>query len=375
MGVRFLGEMEGTFKDGPHRLDAGFWISTDLPDLPVSYYVSFTEPISNNEKYGNEANIRLRSSIRTGYSHHEISLNKRFQQGFNELNYQEFSLGVSREKLIDISYRPYPLLWENTDWKTMLSGSAWISQVFDIGQFDAKASVNHDLSGNYTVGTAEVKQQIPLGELFNLRLRGFFGGASASTPNEYLFGESYRQPIAWLNNGVSRAKGTLPQSLLDDGLFQISGGANLRGYAAQNFKSLSLGQAFQYTFVAALNSEIEFPNPVNQLISYTIMADFIQVRSYVFGDVGRLANNSFQTRDLTTVNPAIPIVVTETEVDRIRADAGIGLQFSLNIPDYLGKDRGFALRYEIPFWISDPGSGKKSFKFRNLIGIGAIISL
>jgi len=45
----------------------------------------------------------------------------------------------------------------------------------------------------------------------------------------------------------------------------------------------------------------------------------------------------------------------------------------LNIPDYLGKPRGFVLRYDIPFWLSDPDSGD-SFKFRSLIGFGAVLS-
>jgi hypothetical protein len=86
----------------------------------------------------------------------------------------------------------------------------------------------------------------------------------------------------------------------------------------------------------------------------------------LFGDVGRFDNKHYITRHPV---PNFDIV------DQVKSDLGIGLQFSLNIPDYLGKDRGFALRYEIPFWLSDPSLGEKSFKFRNLIGIGAIISL
>jgi hypothetical protein len=56
-------------------------------------------------------------------------------------------------------------------------------------------------------------------------------------------------------------------------------------------------------------------------------------------------------------------------------NAGIGLQFSLNIPDFLGKPRGFAIRYEVPFWISEPDAGDSNFEFSSLLGFGAVISL
>ncbi len=100
-GVRIggfvLGEMEGEFKSGPHRLNAGIWLGTNFPDLPVSYYVSFTEPIPGLSDYGEEFNVQLVSSIRTGYSRHGLALNKRFQKEFDELRYQEIRLSVFQD--------------------------------------------------------------------------------------------------------------------------------------------------------------------------------------------------------------------------------------------------------------------------------------
>jgi hypothetical protein len=166
----------------------------------------------------------------------------------------------------------------------------------------------------------------------------------------------------WLNNGISRAKGTLNETWLSDGLFSIASGPNLRGYTRHDFEILSNGGIPQYRSIAAFNTEFEFPNFVNKKLDNTIFGDFVELRSYLFGDVGR----TFDKENTTN----LPMVENPTWV----ADAGVGLQFSINIPDYLGKDRGVAIRYEVPFWISEPMGTEKHFKFRNLIGIGAVIS-
>jgi hypothetical protein len=153
---------------------------------------------------------------------------------------------------------------------------------------------------------------------------------------------------------------------LNDGIFHIAGGANLRGYTSINFKNLAAGQTYQYNFVTALNSEFEFPNPVNGLLKDKIYGDFVHLRTYFFGDIGFFKDDNFPERG--------PSETLYRSVNRTRSDAGIGIQFSMNIPDWLGKDRGLAIRYEVPLWLSHP-SGEKSFKFRNLVGIGAVISL
>lgn len=365
LGIRLSGEMEDTYKDGPHRLDAGLWLGTKLPERPVSYYISFTEPLKGLSSFGSEANIELKSSIRTGYSMHEFSFNKRWQPGFNELKYRELSLSFSQEKLIDNAYRPYPQLWQNS-WKSLVGLNVALSDVNGLGRFLLNSTLTQNVHSKegFTTGDMEIKQNIPLGSGFKLKIRGYAGYSSEDTAPEYLFGTSYRQPIEWLQNGIMRAKGTLPQSLLNDGVFQLAGGANLRGYAQQDFEALAQGSTFQYTMVTSANVEVVFPNPVNKLLNNSLAGDFVELNSYLFGDIGRLSRDNYPNTSGIS-----------TDVRDVKADAGIGLQFSLNIPDYLGKDRGFAIRYEVPLWISDPETGEKSFGFRNLIGIGAVISL
>lgn len=366
LGIRVLGEVEGTFKDGLHRLDAGLWLGTWLPENPVSYYVSFTEPIKAISDFGNEGSIQLISSIRTGYSQHKLQFNKRWQPGFDEYDYIEFNASVSGEKLTNVGYRPFPDVWQN-EAKTLISTQLLFSKPFDSGQFtafiDLKSNLN-DQSGKFSAGTIEVKQRIDLSDKFKFRIRGFAGFGTDNIAPEYRFLTSMASPQSWLDKGVSRAKGTIAQPWLEAGSFQVGGGANLRGYLNRDINFLAAGGNPSSESIIALNLELEFSNPIeNKLQSITIIGDLVNLRTYLFFDVGRQDFIS-PTTTVGNISNNTPII----------ADAGTGLQLSFNIPDYLGKDRGIFIRYDIPFWLSEVSSSESNFAFRQLIGIGAIFS-
>src|SRR5690625_7707466 len=83
LGIILDGQVPGSFGDEPHRLDAGVWLGLWFPDLPVSYYVSFTEPISAWSKISSDAAIELVSSLQTGYHKHRIGVSQRQQQALD----------------------------------------------------------------------------------------------------------------------------------------------------------------------------------------------------------------------------------------------------------------------------------------------------
>ncbi len=365
IGVRTLGEVEGTFKDGPHRLDAGVWVGTWLPELPVSYYVSFIEPIKAISDYANEGSIQVISSIRDGYSAHRLQFNKRWQSGFDEYENKELSIYVSQEKLIEPDYRQYAHFW-NKDWKTLLGASYSITKNPAIGRFFGILKVEQSLlgnSGDFTTGSIQLIQRVNLSENFRLRVRGFFGYNNSDLYSEYGFLSSMESPQYWINRGISRSKGSIPEPWFGKGIFQVSGGPNLRGYLKRDIRELEAGGNPFYESIGSLNTEIEYPNPINTLIKgISIIGDLAELRSYFFADVGfpikEQEGGTIITSHFTTMF----------------ADAGTGFQLSFNIPDYLGKDRGIFIRYDIPFWLSDPSGSDSNFAFRQLIGLGAIIS-
>lgn len=355
IGVRFQGQVPGTFEDGPHRVDAGVWLGLWFPDLPVSYYLSYKNPISAWTEFGSEANIQAISSIRTGYSRHGLGFNKRWQQGFDERRYRELRLFNSYEKRFDKEYTAFPALWSGND-KLLTSLTLGLQNENRFGWYNlaVSGSVQYN-EETYGYATLTAVQRVPFNDSWGLRFRGFVGLASGATAPEYLFARSTGQAIHTLQNGVTRAKGTIPHPWMESGNFHVAGGANLRGYTNDDVETFITGQPNLYRSIAAFNSEFDYPNPVRNLFDQIpFVSEFLRFRSYLFFDAGT------------------PLGLGD-ESATVYADAGAGFSLSLNIPDYQGKDRGFVLRYEIPFWLSEPGVDD-AFKYRSLFAFGAVIS-
>lgn len=359
VGVRVLGQRPGTFEDGPHRLDAGIWLGTWIPDYPVSYYISFTEPIPSISGFNSEGNIQAVSSIRTGFSIHKIVFNKRWQPGFDEQNFSEISLEAGIQQRFEKMYVPFPGLWQENR-LALVRGRVSHQAVNGSGRHSLSAKMTANLAGSvpgFLNFSGEVQQAVLLGSGFSVKGRLFLGITSNDTPPEFLFTHSLQPAAEWVERGVTRAKGTVPVSWMESGLFQVSGGANLRGYTDQDIEAILQGIPPLFTSMGSFNAEIDYPNPIDRAIErISIIGNLLDLRSYIFFDIG------------TTLG------LTGVEETNTLADAGLGFTFSLNIPDYLGKPRGFMLRYDIPLWLSDP-KGEQNFSYRNIIGIGAVFSL
>lgn len=362
LGLRLKGQVPGTFNDGPHRLDAGLWLGTWFPDLPVSYYLSFTEPIPKWSDFGSEASIQIRSSVRTGYHNHGVAFNKRWQQGFDERRYRELRFYQSYQKRFDDEYTPFPFLWHDED-KFLSTLTLRLQDDNPLGWFQVETtgSVQY-LNDTYSVFSLTALQNIPINENWGFRIRSYTGFASDQADPEYLFPLSSKPAIYWMENGITRAKGTIPQPWMDSGYLQVSGGANLRGYTKREFSGFANLEDEDIDIplaksITAINAEFDYWNPIGilfQKIPY--VSDFLTFNSYLFFDAGtELGTESMYS-------------------DKWLADAGTGFSLSLNIPDNLGKPRGFVIRFDMPFWLSDPGT-EEAFQFRHLFGIGGVISL
>ena len=361
LGVNLKGQVPGSFDDGPHRLDAGFWVGLWFPDTPVSYYVSLTEPIKAWSDFGSEANVEFLSSIRTGYQKHGISLNKRWQTGFDERRFHSLSLHQHFENRTDLEYTAFPALWTDED-KWIGGVSLEIQRSNKLGWYNLNTNVNTQfLNDIYAVWTATAIQNIPINDIWGGRIRLFSGIASADTAPEYLFSRSTLPAINTLDSGVTRAKGTIPNPWMQNGDFHLSGGANIRGYMNQDVASFTSDEVesapfLQYSVISA-NIEFDYWNPFQSLIKKTSMiSDFLSLRSYLFFDSGQ--SLQFDSRDS----------------DQLFSNAGTGLALSFNIPNNFGKPRGFVLRYELPLWLSHPTQEDDKFTFRQIVGFGAVIS-
>ncbi len=362
-GVRIKGQTPGSYGDGPHRLNLGIWVGSKLPANPVSYYISFTEPISAISDFGSEGSIRLRSSIRTGFQRHGISFNKRWQTGFNEFNYKQLEIGARAENRFNNDYLLYPQLWQE-NWLYITHATFDLHNEHSIGRYWLNISIDANIAGShpgFVRSQIQYQQQVPLGDLFEVRGRLYGSLASDETAPEYLFMQSMAPAVFWMENGFTRARGTIPPSWFQNGNVQIAEGPNLRGYVHQEARLLNeTGQPPLYTSAAATNVEFEYPNPIDSALqNISMVGEFLRMKSYLFYDGG--------------ISRAAGLPGGSPQQEFI-SDAGLGFLFSFNIPDHLGQRSGVVLRYDLPLWLSHSGD-EKAFKFRNVIGIGAVISL
>ncbi len=350
------GRVAGSGHEGRHRIDAAFWVGTRWPDLPVSYRFRYTEPLSRSAE-GNEFAAGAFSRILEGFQSHGLLLSRRWQMGEDYLSYWEGVIGFRFQYRFDLNYTLFPELWSD-EWHKILFTRLEHRHFNRAGRF----SIDKDLrfspgETSFLNGELSITQQAVLPAGFGILIRLFGTYSTGNTPPEYLHLLSNGNEIGTLESRLTRSRGTLPSRWVEDGWIHRAGGSNLRGYTSFDLEGLQMDTAVLHRKAAAVNIELEIPNPLqHQLNQNPYTRDFLTLRTYLFGDMAAADDNSAGEGSLN------------------RANAGVGIQLAVNIADYLGKPRGFSLRYEAPFWLSDPGEDP-SWKWRHLLGIGAIFPL
>ncbi len=358
VGIRTRGQVPGTFDDGPHRLDAGLWLGTWFPRVPVSYYVKYTNPIESISDFNSEGSYSLTSSIRTGYHRHGMGFDKRWQPGFNEDEYTEFSAFGGAYRHFESEYLPFPVLWQDS-WTPFLYLNTEHQRFSAAGTWYFRGTVQSGMvNGEDAFSTiqVEVRKRIEPTRSFNIRLRLSGGAIAGDVPPEHRFMASQASAMEWMNSGFYRAKGTVPSPWMNSGVFQVTGNApNIRGYSKRDIKAASDGVPIFYDQYGAFNVEVDYPNYIDYLFAQVpLLGDFLRLRSYLFSDV------------------FTGYAEFEQEWENL-ANAGAGFALTLNIPDQIGKPRGFVLRYDVPFWLSDPEENHDELRYRSVVSFGAVI--
>ncbi len=355
IGSFFEGRAMGTGHEGPDRLDGGFWISTWIPALPVSYRITYTQPLTNYLTNPNELNLQLHSSVREGYQNHSVSINKRWQNHQHYRNYWESGLIYSMEKRFDDEYVNFPLMWGN-QWKGLIKPYLEHQYLTGIGIFNMKLESRFNtLDPYFYTASLNISQQIRLGGSWEVRIRGYGEIIDDNSPEEYWLTLGSGGYINTLGSRMSRSKGTVPVQWVNRGIVHFSGGPNMRGYQKYDINSILDGTPRAFQSIGALNLEFDFPNPVQTSIrNIDQLSEFLSFRSYLFSDIALASSH------------------LDSDLDGSFANFGAGLALTLNIPDFFGKPRGFVIRYESPFYLTDP-VGEDRFKWRHLLGFGATI--
>ena len=360
LGIRLRGQMAGTFGDGPHRLDTGIWLGSKLPKDPVSYYVSLTEPIPAFSDFGSEASVEGYSSIRDGHHMHGFVASKRWQRGFNEREFSHIRISGNYAQRYDTRYALIPGLWQSRPVYTVepvfqvRKSTEWLGDISQTAHLTIGSYKRPDTDAFYQL-ELDHQSRKPLGSGFVLGHRLFLGFSSTSTPIERRYRLSSGKANDDLVSGITRSRGILPQSGIDDGWVHTADGPNLRGYGRFEMKQAPDGIPITYASVGALNLEMDFANPVTWLLSRVpVLGGVLNSRMYAFSDHG---------------------TAFDSDAYDMVSNAGLGFSVGLNIPDYLGRSRTLSLRYDVPAWISDPGPDSSPWKYRSVFGIWSVINI
>ncbi|KAA3618670.1 MAG: M1 family peptidase [Calditrichaeota bacterium] len=371
-GVHFDGGYLNGMGNGDHQIDLQLNLGAKIPNAPVGYRFSYTQPV---ERWNREAHVTFASLRDHGYQAQGISFSH-ILSGHNlegeEQNFTSVDLALKWGSIYDATYLHSPWFWENsTDLRTANSIKTFQSTIdrrYSFGRTwkqkgQIKVRFTNALPGSdhlYSKVRIEAKNTLQFFK-FKLRTRAILGYATANTAAHSLFYSSMGSPGEWISNGWLNAKGALPSAWARDGRIHPAGGGNLRALHEKSMIAMK-----KYTSVAGFggnrlaggNLEVALWNPFKKpLQSLPGINPLLQFKLYAFADAAAL--NFLENDD--KFNLPEPVY-----------DGGIGIlwtpQFRNGMNSLFGKLTQF--RFDFPVYLSDPPSGEKEIEFRWVVGVG-----
>ncbi len=372
------------------RLDAGLWLGTSFPGSYLSYYFNYELPISYISTSRNPGIVEFNSFKRTGFVRHGISLKKVFRNKNNEKTFTLISLNLRRERRTNSDYIHFPEYWRQSPYTVRQFTFTFWNKIYEIGVkhhiddgatklvFDLSYMKNYSKNaGTHMVDTFwDFEASVTAKHYFNrhssFRFRLFSTYISSVSPDEYTTDYAGGKYVNWLDNGFTRADGIFSKSFIENGYLHMAGGANIRGYTKDMFTFFNSQVVRRGRLINSVNTELSIPNPFPLLYS----GDKVRIDTYGFFDVG-----------MFVIDPVTGIILS---------DAGFGMSLSLELPEVIGKRKRIFIRYDLPVYIFQPMryglkppegytdeypillndlKTEPGFKFRHLLGIGAVFDL
>lgn len=369
VGAQFGFRQFGRIDEGPHFFDAGILIGTSDLEPTFNYRANYRHTLLSRAGF-ERSGINLNSAYRDGFQQHGAGL--RWQNKDEaEQNIWSFQSEYYAHEMYDSEYQLYPHLWSE-GWTDIIRITAVYQQWADWHRSSAvKIDLRVSPGGLDTSPFARfdfsAQDRVDLFAGLAANIHAYAGWVNEDAPPEYNLGLAGASLIDFQDSRLTRARGTLPPSWFREGFFHKAGGANLRGFMDMEAESRKADlndinrpadvipdpTGPTTDAISSLNLELEFPNPVNSWIqSIPVAGEFIKFSSYFFNDTGILSRRGFSSVLLV--------------------DAGVGFEVSTNIPDYLGRERGFQIRFDLPFWFYDSNTEQSFTELKPILGFGSI---
>lgn len=358
LGVRFFGYQDNE-EMGAYRLYTGFWLNTFIPELPVAYDIRFEHPLSALSSPQQAFTIKLNSSVREGFQRHGAGLSKRIKTGSHDDQFILFQSDVHYYQRFNDVYLVFPGNWQQ-DGRVVGDLSLNYRTILANGYQTLRAQTYLNTGENsHRVSLTSTLYQ-PLNSVFSigLALGSRFDIGEESSP-EFGTNLTFAPAYQWQRNGFFRSHGPLPVQGLRNGVFGISEtGPALRGYGKHDVSRFQNGLQNNIQALHSASLELDIRNPIdNYISSVPIGGYFAHFKTRLFSDAAIISY-----RDNMTAS-----------TNNVVVNAGAGVLFYINIPNYLAEMRGFAIRWDVPFWVSDPIDSENTFKFRQQLSFDLII--
>jgi aminopeptidase N len=141
--------------------------------------------------------------------------------------------------------------------------------------------------------------------------------------------------------------------------FQQGGGLNLRGYAGYLAPEITTDGSVVYTYKGqsggAINAELEFSS-LFRIKQKNWLTNTFKLVTYLFGDAG-LINYNKPTEDVL-------------KMSKVRADAGLGVAFTIKKFGPLQTVNPLTIRFDFPFFLNKiPPTDKGYIQYRFVVGV------
>lgn len=377
-GVKVGFNISGDYMNYHNKLDADLWLNTGFhqveENLPIgvikyldedsipqtaysksnsgfdrfAYRISYSTPLDRINK---GMAISLESRKLEGLTLNKIRLSQ-MSSNANSKFFVEFKAMI-RPNLESKSYLLLPEAWQTNMANNTLNAGITHNYHYHFGEGTLNFALKSSSLGsdyNYSQISLEALNKNRFKDLtINTRFFALHSTGSHIAPESMLYAAG-ANPEQMMENKYTRSAGILPRDMVElsssTNHFQLGGGLNLRGYSGYYLPEGSQSNQ-QYTFSAksgaSFSTEIDFQD-------YLPFRKPFNLRTYLFSDLGVL------------------LLEDNKSLGTLRADAGLGLSFSLfNTIDNVNP---LTLRLDMPWFLNSAPFGEDNIDFsRFVIGI------
>jgi len=352
-GIKVGWHFNGNYMQYRHKFAFSFWVPTWLAQGNFNNYeltgVAESDFDKFNYRFDYETGLnKVIKGLSGFYSSGYVEGLEFYRTGFTQ-KIKKFTVSAYI-KLLTRSFQERTHYVLNDVWGTELNNYSFniaTTHKYTYQKGNGKTTINIRMpfvAADYSYSYVDA-EKINYTKLWKLELRtrvygrvGFDFNSASVYPLESMLLLSGANNEQLMDYALLRSKGYVPPATISGNstvAFQQGGGLNLRGYA--NVYNLSKSGA-------AVNVELDFDEIVK--IKPKKISDYIKFDTYLFLDAG--INENLGDGALIDLNGN-----KLNSINRIIADAGVGIAFTIKKFGALEKIKPFTLRFDMPFWVSD----------------------